>query len=95
MIVGNSSSGIIESASLNLPSINIGTREAGRERTENIVDVDYDKLQIKSAIDKAIYDKNFRMNLRMGVNPYGKGNTGKKIADVLSRIVIDNKLLQK
>lgn len=94
-IVGNSSSGIIESASLGLPSINIGTREAGRERAGNVIDVDYNKSQIKFAIKKTILNKKFSMKLKKSVSPYGKGKSGEKIADILSRVVIDEKLIQK
>lgn len=95
VIIGNSSSGIIESPSFDLPAINIGCRQQGRERAENVIDVQYDRDQIISAIRKAVYDKDFRKQLRNCKNPYGSGNTGRKIADILSEIKITDNILQK
>lgn len=95
VIIGNSSSGIIESPSFDLPAINIGCRQQGRERAENVIDVQYNKEQIISAIQKAVYDKDLRKQLINCKNPYGSGNTGRKIADILSKIKITNNILQK
>ena len=95
VMVGNSSSGIIEAPSLGLPVINIGSRQEGRERAENVIDVDYDREQIKIAIKKAFYDKDFKKKVKNCLNPYYRCKTGKHIADILSRIKIDKKLLQK
>jgi UDP-N-acetylglucosamine 2-epimerase (non-hydrolysing)/GDP/UDP-N,N'-diacetylbacillosamine 2-epimerase (hydrolysing) len=96
-MIGNSSSGIIEAPSFGLPVVNIGQREIGRERAENIIDVDYDKEQIKNAIKKAIFDKNFRDKVKRCETPYSDGHSkaGKKIADILSSIKIDRGLLEK
>lgn len=95
VMVGNSSSGIIEAPSFGLPVINIGSRQEGRERAENVIDVDYDKEQIKTAIKKALYDKTFKEKVKNCKNPYGDGKAGARIADILSKIKIDKKLLQK
>ena len=94
-MIGNSSSGTIEAPSFNLPMVNIGGREKGRERAANIIDVGYDRKQIKEAVKKAIYDKNFLAKLKNCKNPYGKGFAGPKIAKILSKIPIDKKLLEK
>ncbi|MCK4781633.1 UDP-N-acetylglucosamine 2-epimerase (hydrolyzing) [Candidatus Parcubacteria bacterium] len=95
VMIGNSSSGIIESSVFHLPVINIGTRQKGRERSENVINVDYNKEQIKKAIQKALYNKKFREKVKKCKNPYGNGNAGIKIAGLLSKIKINNKLLQK
>lgn len=95
VIVGNSSSGIIEAPSLHLPAVNIGGRQKGRERADNVIDVDYDKMEIKKAIKKAIYDKKFREKIKKSENPYGDGKTSSKIANILSKIKIDKRLLEK
>jgi len=95
VMIGNSSSGIIEAPSFHLPVVNIGTRQKGRERAGNVIDVDYRRDQIKQAIKKAIYDKIFKKVLSKCKNPYGNGKTGVKIAYILDKIKIDNKLLQK
>jgi len=95
VMVGNSSSGIIEAPSFGLPVVNIGTRQEGRQRAENVIDVDYDKEQIKAAIKKALYDEVFKEKVRNCNNPYGDGKAGVRIADILSKIKIDTNLLQK
>ena len=95
VMVGNSSSGIIEAPSFGLPVVNIGTRQEGRQRAENVIDVDYDKEEIKAAIKKALYDEEFKEKVKNCKNPYGDGKAGVRIADILSKIKIDKKLLQK
>ena len=95
VLIGNSSSGIVEAASFGLPTVNIGTRQEDRERTCNVIDADYNKERIKWAVKKAIYDKKFRENAKNCKNPYGDGRTGKRIAEILSKIKIDGKLLNK
>tara|TARA_Y100000310_G_C20696501_1_gene826096 strand:+ start:1284 stop:2393 length:1110 start_codon:yes stop_codon:yes gene_type:complete len=94
-LVGNSSSGFIETPSFKLAAVNVGKRQEGRERAENIIDVDYDKIEIKRAIRKAIHDKKFKARLARCKNPYGDGKTGHRIAKILSEISIDKKLLDK
>jgi len=93
--VGNSSSGMIESASFKLPVVNIGTRQFGRERADNVIDVDYDKEQIKAAVQKALTDDAFKKTVKNCKNPYGDGTAAKKIVNVLSKVKIDKNLIQK
>lgn len=95
VMIGNSSSGIIEAPSFKLPVINIGTRQQGRLRACNIVDVSYSKKEILEAVDKVLYDKEFRKNLENCENPYGDGKAGERIADILSKIQINSNLIQK
>jgi UDP-N-acetylglucosamine 2-epimerase len=78
-----------------LPIVNIGGREKGRESAVNVIEADYNKDQIKKAIKKAVYDRNFREKVKKCNNPYGNGRAGIKIADILSKIKLDKKLLQK
>ncbi len=83
VVIGNSSAGIREACYFGMPVVNIGTRQEGRQRPGNVIDVDYDAEQIKLAINK---------HLQMGkCEPefiYGKGNAGKNIAEVLATIDI-------
>lgn len=95
VIVGNSSSGIIEAPSFCLPAVNIATRQEGREKAKNIVHVDYNKKQIKKAIKKALHHKKFKKPIKKCKNPYGNGQASKRIARILSQVKIDNRLLQK
>jgi len=95
VIVGNSSSGIIEAPFFRLAAVNIGTRQEGREKTKNVLDVDYKKNQIKRAIQKALSDRKFRQRVKKCKNPYGSGIAAKKITYILAKIKIDKRLLQK
>lgn len=95
VMIGNSSSGIIEAASFHLPVVNIGTRQYGRECAGNTIDVDYNKNEIIRAIKKGLYDEEFRAKVKRCKNPYGDGKASERIVNVLSEIKIDKKLLQK
>lgn len=92
VMVGNSSSGIIEAPIFNLPVVNIGTRELGRESARNIVCVGYNRNSIKKAIKMALTRRKLTKKNR---NPYISKNVGQKIADILAKIKIDKKLLEK
>ena len=94
-MVGNSSSGLIEAPSFGLPFINIGIRQEGRLRGENVIDVPHDKDAIIEAIDRAINNKAFREKVKNGRNPWGDGKASKRIVDILKSLVIDDGLLQK
>lgn len=96
VMIGNSSSGIIESPSFKLSVVNIGTRQQGRQRASNAIDVGYSKKEILKGINKALYDRVFIKKLKKCKNPYAANkNAGDRIASILSRTKIDNKLLQK
>ncbi|MFA4825885.1 MAG: UDP-N-acetylglucosamine 2-epimerase [Methanoregula sp.] len=94
-MVGNSSSGIVEAPSYHLPVINIGSRQAGRERGKNVLDVGCDSQKILQAIKKALFDEKFRSLIQKSKNPYDNGDAALKIANVLASVVIDKRLLQK
>lgn len=95
VMIGNSSSGIIEAPSFHLPVVNIGTREKGRERSTNVIDVRHNKGEIVKAIKKAFYDKKFRDKVKKCKNPYGDGKASQRIVKVLSKVEVTPKLLQK
>jgi len=94
VMVGNSSSGIMESASLKLPAINIGIRQKGREQAANIIDVTADSCIVIEAIDKAL-SQDFIQSLENIDNPYGDGYASEMIVKILSTVIIDDKLLFK
>ena len=95
VMVGNSSSGIVEAPSFGLPAVNIGIRQEGRERGKNVVDVGHSKQEIVKAIEKALTDKEFLEEVRKCESPYGDGKTGPRIAEILSKIEIAPQLIQK
>ena len=93
LLIGNSSSGIHEASSFNIPVINIGTRQAGRLRPKNVIDVDYSKEKICEAIKKGLLMKLTNSSF---INPYGDGKSSQRIVEILKNIDIrDNKLIQK
>jgi UDP-N-acetylglucosamine 2-epimerase (non-hydrolysing)/GDP/UDP-N,N'-diacetylbacillosamine 2-epimerase (hydrolysing) len=93
-MVGNSSSGIIEAPSFGLPVVNIGTRQEGRLRGRNVLDVGYHHQDIVAGIHQAL-DVGFRQSLKTITNPYGDGHASDRIAHVLSTIPLDERLLKK
>ena len=95
VMVGNSSSGIVEAPSLGLPVVNIGIRQEGRERGQNVTDVAHDRAQVLNAIGKALTDKEFLARVKRCKSPYGDGKTGPRIAEILSKTKDTPRLLQK
>lgn len=94
LFVGNSSSGIMETPSCALPTVNIGLRQQGRERARNIVDARSDAAAIVEAICRAKSD-DFRKTLEGMTNPYGDGNASEKIVKVLTGVALGQELLMK
>ncbi len=93
-MVGNSSSGIIEAASFELPVVNVGLRQAGRPRSNNVIDVDCERDHIVSGVQKAL-DPKFAASLRGMQNIYGDGYAASKIVQRLRSIPLDSKLILK
>ena len=84
-VVGNSSSGLLEVPSFNKPSINIGSRQAGREKALSVIDCDPETLSIRKAIDLA-FSPDFQSKLTKTVNPYGSGGAAQAIIKVLESL---------
>ena len=84
VMVGNSSSGIIEAPSFHLPVVNIGIRQDGRERACNVIDVPHELGEIKKAIRRCLEDNEFLERVRKCENPWGDGKSGVTIAKVIS-----------
>lgn len=95
VLVGNSSCGIIEAPLLKLPAVNIGKRQVGREHAENVIFVQHKVEQIQEAIQKALYDQEFKALVQICQNPYGDGRAGKRIANILAEVSIDRRLVSK
>ncbi len=94
LLVGNSSSGLIEAPTFGLPVVNIGNRQNGRVQGENVINVGCVREEIQDAIQKAL-DPSFKEKLKNCKNPYGDGNSSRRIVDVLGNISIDEDLLVK
>lgn len=95
VLVGNSSSGIIEAPLFKLPAVNIGRRQDGRFQGKNVLNVhEHDAKAIVSAIKKAL-SRNFRKSLKSMKSPYGDGHSSERIVKILETIPVDEKLLFK
>ena len=93
-MVGNSSSGIIEAASFELPVVNVGNRQRGRLRAANVVDAPCRREEIYRAIRTAT-GAPFRESLRGLQNPYGDGRAAERIVAVLRDAPLDERLIVK
>ena len=89
-LIGNSSSGIHETNTFDIPTINIGTRQAGRLRSENIIDTGHNKEEIISAIEHC--NKLTKTTFK---KIYGVGDSSQKIVELLKEININKKIIQK
>ena len=94
VLVGNSSSGIMESASFALPTVNVGLRQQGRERARNVIDAAPEVRAILKAIATA-KSADFRRGLQGMTNPYGEGLASEKIVEVLTTVPLGEELLLK
>jgi len=94
VLVGNSSSGIMESASFALPTVNVGLRQQGRERARNVLDADAHPGAILDAVNTA-RTLEFRESLVGMVNPYGEGLASETIVRVLTAVPLSQELLMK
>ena len=93
-MVGNASSGIMETPSLALPTVNIGLRQEGRERARNILDVPAQQHLIVEGIRQAL-DPEFRQSLAGMSSPYGDGHAAERIVAVLAEVPLGEELLHK
>jgi UDP-hydrolysing UDP-N-acetyl-D-glucosamine 2-epimerase len=93
-MVGNSSSGIIEAPSFALPVVNVGTRQQGRLRARNVIDVGDGRDRIVAGIEAALAPA-FRESLHGLANPYGDGRAGARIVRILRDVALDARLVRK
>lgn len=93
-MVGNSSSGMIEAASFELPVVNIGSRQEGRIRGANVIDAGSQQDEILDAISRAT-SAEFRAGLRGLQNPYNHGGASEMIVNVLKEITLDERIIIK
>jgi UDP-hydrolysing UDP-N-acetyl-D-glucosamine 2-epimerase len=93
--VGNSSSGIKETPAFGCPTVNIGSRQNGRLRGENVIDAGYAKGEIVDSVLRCLHDESFRAVCRNVENPYYLGDAGKKIASVLAEVPLNQALIRK
>jgi len=94
LLLGNSSSGIMETASFALPTVNVGLRQKGRERAANVIDAEPTAESILEGVARA-RSLEFRASLIGMANPYGDGHAAERIAGVLAGVPLGEELLRK
>lgn len=95
VIVGNSSSGLLEAPTFKTPAVNIGRRQLGREQGINVINTEFEETEIYNAMKKALSPE-FRADVNTNcINPYGDGRSSERILEILTNTPIDNKLIVK
>jgi UDP-hydrolysing UDP-N-acetyl-D-glucosamine 2-epimerase len=94
-VAGNSSSGLMETPLFKVPAVNIGVRQAGRLKAENVIDVPCKRESITKAIRQTIENHHFIARARNCSNPYGEGGASNRIFDIIKSTKIDSRLLKK
>lgn len=91
MVIGNSSSGLLEAPSFGIPTINIGDRQKGRLQADSVINCQPVKEEIDKAIEIALTEE-FKSKAKNTINPYGDGNTSQKIIDAIKDYLLNDKI---
>lgn len=94
MVIGNSSSGLVEAPSFHIPTINIGDRQKGRLKADSVIDCEPNSKSIIGAMNKAVTPE-MQTIVHQVMNPYGDGQTSDKIIAILKDRIKDNKIQLK
>ena len=95
LVVGNSSSGLVEGPYFKVPVINYGTRQKGRLTSTNVLNVNSNEIDLNHAIYTALYNEEFQKNLPNTISQYGHGLTSSKIVNILENLKLDKNLYTK
>ena len=90
-LIGNSSSGLVEAPSFQIPTIDIGDRQRGRISGETVIHCKPERHAIGDAIHKAM-DDSFRMTIKKLENPYGDGHTSEKILEIVKGFFVNDRI---
>lgn len=90
-VLGNSSSGIIETPAFHVPTVNIGDRQRGRLQSESIINCGTTAKEIVAAVKQAISEEH-RKNCKKVISPYGDGHASERIAKKVVEIVMEEKI---
>ena len=94
VVIGNSSSGLIEVPSFKIPTINIGDRQQGRVKAISVIDCDANEFDIEKSIQKAMCPK-FKEQIKFSQNPYGEKNSSAEIIKVLKNTELSGLIKKK
>ncbi len=89
MVIGNSSSGIVEAPSFHIPTVNIGDRQKGRLQAESVINCEPDAADIEKAMLRAMGNEMMEIAART-VNPYGEGNTSEQITAIIKKTLLED-----
>lgn len=95
LIIGNSSSGLLEAPTFKIPAVNIGRRQNLRFRGINVIDCGFNETEIEKAIEKAMSEDFRKLLNEKCVNPYGDGHSSERILDILINTKVDEKWIVK
>lgn len=90
-VLGNSSSGLLETPSFGIPTVNIGDRQRGRLQAESVINCRPEKEDILRALERACSPA-FRARAAAAVSPYGDGNTSGKIREIIKQMLLSGKI---
>lgn len=91
MVMGNSSSGLLEAPSFGVPTINIGERQKGRLQAISVINCNPSYEDIKKAIDLALSEE-FKNKAKKTVNPFGEGNTSDKVVATIKEFLLNQRI---
>ena len=91
MVIGNSSSALVEAPSFGVPTINVGDRQKGRIQADSVISCEPTKDKIDKAITLALTEE-FKEKAHNTINPYGDGNTSGKIVAVIKDFLLNDKI---
>ena len=94
LVLGNSSSGIVEAATFKVPAVNVGIRQEGKVKPINVIDTNYNYNKIYKAILIAKSEK-FRKKISRMTNPYENQISLKKLVSLITKLKVNKKLLIK
>lgn len=94
LVIGNSSSGLLEAPSFGIPTINIGDRQKGRLQADSVINCEPVLEDIERAMELAL-SNDFNSTAKKTINPYGDGNTSEKIAEIIIDYLVNNKIMLK
>jgi len=94
LVIGNSSSGLIEVPSFKIPTINIGDRQRGRVYGLSVINCKPTKKEIIESINLGL-SESFRNKLKKSINPYGNKNSSIEIVKILKKIAVNENLIKK
>ena len=94
MVIGNSSSGLIEAPSFQIPTVNIGDRQKGRLKAESVIDCPAESSAIEQTMRLA-RSSEYRSKISTVINPYGNGNTSDRIVAILGQTFLGNTISLK